>query len=86
MTGERTEARLIWSDDIVATSDAAALIGVHHTTILKWMERHADFPAPVAYTGAGHIWLLSELAAWLEATGRPGIKPSAQRNGGPHAA
>lgn len=59
---------LVETDDIVTSSDIAALLGVHPSAVSNWKKRFSDFPEPlksVRYS-AGFIHLYSKQAvlAW----------------------
>lgn len=61
--------------DVVGVAEVAARAGVLPTTVHKWRQRHADFPAPFAMLAAGPIWTWESIARWLRLRpplGRPG--------------
>jgi hypothetical protein len=57
--------------DLVATGDIANMAGVTVDAVAQWVRRHPDFPAAVAVTSGGKIWLRADVMKWLEKTGRP---------------
>ena len=68
--------------DLVGPSEVAERAGVSRSTVAQWRRRHPDFPAPLAYLGAGRqaprggssggmpVWDWPAVAAWLVTTGR----------------
>ena len=55
---------------LVARGDIARMAGVRPDTVRVWVHRHVNFPAPVARTSGGSLWLRSDIERWLRATGR----------------
>ena len=56
---------------LMALTDVARLAGSSRQAAWNWANSATlAFPAPVAETGAGHVYLRSEVEEWLRDTGR----------------
>jgi CheY-like chemotaxis protein len=56
--------------DIVIRSEIADRAQVRLSTLVCWMTCSPDFPLPCGENDAEPVWSWSEVAVWLEATGR----------------
>lgn len=76
---EWMEKRLLELPELVSSGDIARLAGVTHAAVGNWKVRYASpnpadnpndlppFPKPVVRTGAGPLYVKSEVEQWLEA-------------------
>src|ERR1039457_2616340 len=53
--------------DLLSVSDVARLAGVRPSAVANWRDRHDDFPAPAARSGAGPVFQREDVLSWLEA-------------------
>lgn len=60
------EERLVDVNDLIASSDIAALLGVTRAAVSNWKQRETDFPKPIVVVGNGKIDVYSRQAvvAW----------------------
>lgn len=59
-------------EDLVTAAMIEQRTGALTTTVLTWRRRYPDMPQPVTWLGAQEqtpVWLWSELAPWLQASG-----------------
>lgn len=55
---------------LLATKEAADLLGVSRQRVLQLIDAYDDFPAPVAELSAGRIWAREDVEAWARKHGR----------------
>lgn len=55
---------------LVSLADVAQMAGVSRPAVSNWRRRYADFPKPVAETGATSLFLLADLTAWMAKHGK----------------
>lgn len=66
-------------DDLVSTSEAAALLGVVRQRVLQLRDSHEDFPEPVPGAGRTLLWSASALQRFAKTWKRtPGPRAAAQ--------
>jgi len=66
-------ARRIDIDDLIDAQGVADLLGLaQRNTVSLYQRRYDDMPRPVVDMGRGRckMWLRSEIANWMRATGR----------------
>jgi uncharacterized protein YjcR len=63
---------------MVGVAEIAERAGVKADTVLKWRQRHADFPAPTAELKMGPVWFWPTVEPWVTAqkAKKPGAQPS----------
>lgn len=64
-------------EELIGTSEAAAIAGVRPPNFVRDWASRVDFPAPAGTTSAGRIWRASEVREYVRRR-RP-VKPSAER-------
>lgn len=57
-------------EGLIARGDIAQIAGVAPNTINQWILRFPDFPAPIAKTSGGDIFLRGPVVDWLKKTRR----------------
>lgn len=57
---------LVESEELIAPSDIAQILMVVPSAVSNWINRHENFPAPVAVVAKGKtsLWIKSEVIAW----------------------
>jgi len=56
--------------ELVSAGDIARIAGVTRSAISQWGRRYTNFPAPIATTAGGRVWLREDIIHWLVKTGR----------------
>ena len=56
--------------DVGTLGDIAAYLGIAPNRLANWAARHEDFPTPVGKIGRWNVYLLPEVRAWAESSGR----------------
>ena len=62
---------------LLATKEAAELLGVSRQRVLQLIDAYDDFPAPVAELSAGRIWERADVEEWARKHGRTVTPPAA---------
>ena len=63
--------RQVDADDLVTAVDIAERLGLAGpAAVHNWTQRHDDFPAPIRKFGTIRVWCWTDIAAWLDETGR----------------
>ena len=57
-------------EDLLATKEASALLGMSRQAFTKLVERYLDFPSPRADLSVGRIWARNDVVAWALRHGR----------------
>ncbi|WP_040685361.1 N-6 DNA methylase [Nocardiopsis baichengensis] len=57
-------------DRRVSAADIARMAGVTRAAVSNWRRRYEDFPAPIGGSTSSPLFSRSQIAAWLEATGK----------------
>lgn len=63
-------AKRVDPNTLVGVAEIADMAGVSTQAVVNWSKRHPKFPRPVRILRAGPIFLSTDVAAWLEKTGR----------------
>lgn len=53
-------------DDLAATGDVAARLGVKNSTVSNWMVRYPNFPAPLVTLSTGPVHSMRQVVAWYD--------------------
>lgn len=65
-------------DELVSTTDIAAIAGVERSTVSNWKRRHEDFPMPAGRNSRGPLYARQDVADWLSTrSGLSGLSGSA---------
>lgn len=57
-------------NNLVGIAEIAEFAGVTKQAVTNWAARHPKFPKPVRVLKAGPVFLATDVAEWLEASGR----------------
>jgi hypothetical protein len=59
------------ASDLVNSAQIAERLGIaHRESVVKWRQRHPEFPEPALHVGKVMLWSWPEVRAWAERTGR----------------